>query len=572
MKVLFILDKDVYNIPAAKIAEEMLKRGYDIDFYASYLDVIHIRMFGTLHVSILPISELSMDELDQYDFIYSAMTLDWMQSFWNVQKYVFHFTTAPFDEPIGYGDFTFTQRDMKIRFQDALFQDMEKIKEIKSYPGKVTGNPKYDSTESDDGEEKDKKQILFVDAGHFPYTKEGKMEEAKMLLAIAKRFPEYQLVIKPRFLPHDQNVTHRNEVHLYNCLQELSGGRMPSNIECLQRHVDLEEKARKSMIIITPEMTSTYLDIGVYGKRGLVVTDLPNDEGSVVGNAGHRKRMRKIVQRSGVCIPYTDILHYLPEGKQFSNEHLREMGLLNRNASENIVDTIEWIYSHFILHNRYPSADSVADDQKALTIEEVISLRYFKSLFSVFEITKCRIEELDFTEAENYIYRLWESKVQMNQDNYPKYRDTAVAMVRNTILGSKDILMENAMKQSYYLQTLYEAGKMQLEKEEDYLAKGMFWCLMGKYEIITNNNAERALYYFQKYFDETAGNLYEKTLADMQYYKESAVYWSGVCCYKMGNLQEAERFFEHLEVMTDNGHKKAKEYLERIRKVTQNMN
>lgn len=565
MKVLFILSKDVYNIPAVKIAEEMLCRGYQINFYGEYLDHIHLRMFEKLKVLIQPISDLNIDSIINYDFVYSARTLEALPySLLNIRKYIFHFTTTPFDGPNGYGDFTFTQRDMKLYFQDEQYISMEKIKEIKSYPGKAVGNPKYDYTIE---KKQINKQILFVDASHFPFGEKGKMEEAQMLLDIAEKLPEYKLVIKPRFFHQDKNVTHRNEIHLYDCLKQLTEDSIPSNIECIEQHVDLGEKVMESEIIITPDMTSTYLDIGVFNKKGLIASGLPNNEDSLICNPGHIKRFCNIAQRSGLCVPYTEILKFLPEGKVFNEQHKIEMGINKKNVSKNIVDIIEQIYKQFIKIDVYPGIEEKTEyDQSIMTIEEVVSVRYIKRLFSLFETIKYRIPELDFFEVEDFIFNLLKNKIQIDQDNYDKYQNTVSIKIRNVILNNKDILMDNELKQSYYLQFLYDAGKFHLEQENDYLAKHMFCYLKGKYEITVMNNAKVAMRYLKRFFDAVRQNKYEKTLADGEYYMESATYWIGVCYFMLEELSLAEKIFEYLEKITNDKHVKAREYLDIISK------
>lgn len=561
MKVLFILYKDVYNIPAAKVAAEMIKRKYDVAFYGTYLEDIHIRMFHDFQMEIKPVSQLVLSEIERYDFIYTATTLISVPIPMDIEKYIFTFTTVVVDEPGGFADFTFTQRDLNIYFQNDV--SMEKINAFKACPGKFVGNPKYDMRHVDNVSVK--KQILFVDASHFPWGKKGKIIEAKMLLQIADHFPEYRLVIKPRFFPEDKNVTHRNQVHLYDCLEELTSGIMPSNIYCIKKHVDLEEVVRESEIIITPDITSSYLEIGAYNKKGIIAADIPSSLESMIHSKNRMERIRKVINRSELCVPYTKVLEYLPEGKKFSERHKKEMGLYKKDIARNIVNIIEQIYNDFIIHDIYPNRNSeIESNEKAITMTEVITYRYIKCLFSAFDDVKCRIEGLNFSEVENYIFALLENKTQINADNYSYYWETVKGMSRDIILNSKEILMEDALKQSYLLQSLYEAGKIQYEREEDYLAKEMFWCLMGKYEIIKGNNAELALSYFKKFFDGILRNEYEKTLADLSYYKESATYWSGVCHFQLGNWFEAKQLFESLEEMTNNNHRKAREYLNKI--------
>lgn len=68
----------------------------------------------------------------------------------------------------------------------------------------------------------------------------------------------------------------------------------------------------------------------------------------------------------------------------------------------------------------------------------------------------------------------------------------------------------------------------------------------------------------QKYFELTEKNDYEKTVADVDYFKESATYWIAFCYYQMNEYDSAKIYFQKCQELTSNNHKKAKEYLEMI--------
>lgn len=541
----------------------MIKRGYELFFYAWFTEEIHIRMFHELGVDIHLLEELNEDGIKECDFIYSAAMLDSLPQLLNVPKYIFTFTTVFMDEPLGFADFTFTQRDMG-KYLQRYEYSMERINEIKSIPGLKVGNPKFDFEEDAVNLEQNEKQILFIDAGHFPFGKKGKCAVAEMLLNIAKTFPDYKVIIKPRFLKTDQNVTHKNVVNLYDCLYEVSGEKIPENIICLQNHTDLERLVRNSRTVVTTDMTTSYLDIAAYNKKGIIATEIPSEE-SLTHNKGHVKRFLEISHRSGLCVPYKNIVDYLPSGKSFSEVHKREMGIGERQISVHMVDVMEMIYMDFIKRGRYPGLEAdFRDEKNTLTMEEVINIRHIKHLYTIMQIEKYRIEELDFSNIENFIYGLLKHRKSFNRNNYAEYCKKIKLEVRNTILNSREILMENAMKQSYYLQAVFDAERIHLEDENQYDAKEMYWFLLGKYEISKRGNAEQAIKLFDKYFDGIGRNDYEKTLADIQYCIESATYWSGVCCFELGMMERARKYFEKCQVLTNNKHRKANEYLNYI--------
>lgn len=562
MKVLFVLCKDVHNITSFPIAKEMLERGYDVDFYGMFLDDIHIRMFKEKNISVFSIDEFNIDSINKYDYIYSAISIENFPLPINLNKYIFSFSTMFMDESSGYGDYTFTQRDMNIKFQENKYL-IEEVNPFKVSPGMVVGNPKYSNRKE---KSEIKKQFLFIDAGHFPFGKTGKIEEAKMLLEIAEKYPDYKLLIKPRFLRNDKNVTHKNDVHLYDCLEKLSNNNIPSNIYCLEEHKDLGELIKESSTIITVDGTTSYLEIAAYGKRGIVAAGLPSEE-AMTYSAIRKKYFTKIVERSGLCIPYKKVIEYLPQGLECREEHKNEMGIMFTNTAKNIVNSMENIFEKYIKFEIYPAPNIMhGKEKKYVHFNEVINLRYIKKLYGIVGEVQRLIIELDFSQIKKYVDSLFLSSEIMSQDTFNQYLKKVERMMGDLILRNKEKMLKDARKQSYYLQTLYDCGKLQFEKETDYEAKEIFWCLMGKYEIIENKNPRKALEYFNKWESGIVENTYEKTLADMRYYIESATYWIGYCYWLQEEYVKAKKYFEKCQILTDNKHNKAKEFLEKIAK------
>ncbi len=201
-----------------------------------------------------------------------------------------------------------------------------------------------------------------------------------------------------------------------------------------------------------------------------------------------------------------------------------------------------------------------------ITMDEVVSYRYLKRLYTVFDPIKENIDELDFRKAEKYIENLWGSREVLTDKTYEKHLDHLLNIVWDIMINSKEVLMKDALSQSYYLKLLYETGAMQAENIEQYeeQAKAMYFCLMGKYKAIDQKQYEEAIKYFRKYFCIIQKNDFEKTLADTPYYKESATYWTGVCYYELFEFEEAKKYFLKCQELTENNHKKAAQYIEKI--------
>lgn len=561
MNVIVILHKDVYNIPTYHVVKEMLKRGYLIEFFSFFFDRIHIRMFDDLGIQIKDIKELKYINMDKYNFVFSPVNIDVIPDVMQIRKYIFAFSTTFMNEFGSYGDYTFTQRDLNNCLLDYDYS-VEKNNRKKCSPGLALGNPKFDIDENCQSEFVDKWQILFVEASHFPYGKFAKMEEARMLLDICRKCSQYRVIVKPRFFQDDKNVTHRNGIHLYQCIDELTEGNIPNNLVLLHEHLDLEQLVRQSGVIVLTEMTTSYLDIGVYGKRGVIASNFPSEE-SFTHNTSRVKRFRTIQARSGLCVDYKDIPDYLPQGLHCKQGHVVEMGIDKKSVSKSIVDEIERIYKKYLIFDRYPSPDNSSE---SITMNEVVSYRYMKRLYAAFDPIKENIDELDFSEAEKYIENLWNNRKMITAETYTEHEEKIINIKNNIMLNSERVLMKDALSQSYYLELLYGMGKIQDIDIEPYeeQAKAMYYCLIGKYEAIKQKQYKKAIKYFQKYFYIVQENEFEKTLADKPYYKESASYWTGFCYYELSQFTEAKKYFLKCQELTDNNHKKAAEYLGKI--------
>lgn len=530
MNVLVLLYKDVYNIPTRHIVDVLLNEGNYVEIYAKYMDNIHIRMFDGLIVK--PIDKLTQSCIEKADFIYSAASFAAMPEFLEVRKYIFTFSTAFMDEIANFSDYTFTQRDYK----NAIISDnyiVERDNYIKTLPGSVIGNPKFDYRKKT-SIEVNNQQILFIDAGHFPFGDCGKRQEAKMLLDIAQKHPEKKIVVKPRFLKEDSNVTHRNSGHLYEYIHELSAGQIPNNLVLLNKHLDLEQLVQESCLIITPELTTSYLDIGFYEKRGLIASGFES-EYTLTHNEAHINRFKKIEQRSGLCVPYQRINECIPDGREFNKNHLYEMGVINQGAAKRAVEIMEDIYKRYLINNLYPSP---YEDNGFINFEQVQSQRYTKKLYETYENVSYRIDELDFSEISKSIESIWKSKMIFTKSEYLKIKKKLDKKVSQIILKSKSMLMGNEFKESYYLKAVNDLGRIEEENIDDYCAKQMFyWCrAMSR---VKQSKFSEAREDFEKFFFLYKKNKYEKSLADLPYSLRNYYLWNGICNYELNNIDLA---------------------------------
>ena len=216
IRVLVITKRDASNLFIENIIREFLRRKYEVTLFADFADHDSMRMFSDMGLQVQSASELTAEIAENYDFIFCAVQS--MRDVFLYNRYVFsYYSMNPAIDPVRGGDFTFTWGEEPEGTYDGTFSLMP------------VGNPKNDTLASGAA---DSGRILFLDSGHFPFSDEGKMQTAQMLLDICARFPDREVWVKPRWLPGVdlKTVTHINTTHLYDCVDILCKGKRPKNL------------------------------------------------------------------------------------------------------------------------------------------------------------------------------------------------------------------------------------------------------------------------------------------------------------------------------------------------------
>lgn len=559
MKILYVLGKDVYNIPAVNIIKEFKQRGHLIELYALYKDNIHIRMFHDMSNEIKDFYSLNESIINSFDIIFSGFSLTEFALFKDIKKYVFIYSTCYMDEIYTYGDFTFGQRQMN-HYIIGPDYGVDVINQKMIVPNMAVGNPKFDPYEA---ETESTNTILFVDSGHYPYGSEAKHELSKLLLSICDLFPDHKIVIKPRFLPNDKNVTHRNEDFLYNHIIKDCNGNLPSNLTMLKEHTDLSEWIKISKTIITT-YSSSYLDVAVAKKGGLIIEGLPSKE-STAQSKEHLERMKIIMSRSGCMVNYKEIPNLLPDGLICYEQHINEMVYSTTNCSKKIVDAVEYLYENFISLGLFPKNSYYNSDNyrqlmtvdNNLTWEHIIHRRYKNELYGFVFFIYDASDKIDFSSVIEYIDNI---NILLNKNNITEYKTTVNKMVTEIMLNSKDLLNETPYKQCHLLTIMFNNGILEEFDESDILCKDYYNYLKGKLEY-NKKNFSLACNYLLKYLDGIKNNLYGKTMADFEENIVSANFYIAMCYYYNNDFNLALNYFYKCQELTQNHHLKAYEYI-----------
>lgn len=446
MKILVVAWIDAANLSIENIVRRMLERGHQVDIYVFRTDYKSIRMFEHLPVTIYPVSKLSKESAQDYDIAFTVDSA--MRALRFMDIYVFAYNYVP-DTWVSEGpDFMFTMvNDRKLEFEE----------ECAMMP---VGCAKNDKEIAND---RYKKQILYIDAGHNPFGKNAKTQVANMILEVCKKLPDYKIVIKPRWLPSERiGQAHRSGLHIYDVLNEVTNSKLPANLIMLEEHRDLQELIDESESIITTSVSS-YLDAALRKKGCIIVNGFDSDEGydtrPSIANAYEN------AEGSGCCVNYQEVTNYLPKGIMCNEEHLIERIPYLNGVSDRIINVMEFVYQSFIAKGLYPDIkkynyetyqEKMTSSQK-ITLEDLKTKRFKNGALIIMrfqEHVKANIDKSCLYKkiCSDYV------KYSMDEKGYQNFLDDMEYERKLICIHHEALMQTDDIDQSIYFQALYDTG------------------------------------------------------------------------------------------------------------------
>lgn len=344
MKILMISEKDAANVSLNAIATEFQNSGHIVSIYAPFGSENVLRDFKTSGQDIHNFAELTENVVMEYDVIFSSVfSLKWLydKGLFGIKRFIFTHDYLLHGEMTYGGDFSFAT---------ALNNTASPYQELLNFGKMGIGEPKYDALKYNANCTSN--MLLFIDSGHYPFGVKGRKALAETLVKICKEFPEYELWVKPRFLPTDSTITHYNGVHLYDAIKDAMQGQLPPNLVLLKEHRDLQELINASHTVICM-YTTAYISASLADKGLVILEGLPNED------CFDQRNKRKLIFRdrmksSGALINYKDVCSVLPDGIKCSKNHMDEFLCQKENVAKKIVEVVADIYERFLKHNTFP--------------------------------------------------------------------------------------------------------------------------------------------------------------------------------------------------------------------------
>lgn len=562
-RILIILGKDVHNKSTHRIYKECQKRGFKIEIYSTDMNDNHALLFNNDNVEIKDIRLISDDDINKCDYIFSAVPLFGYPIFLRAHKYIFLNPSTHFDEAYFSGDFIFTVRDLDVPLIEGEKMAIEELNYRKSLPAMATGGPQFFEKEKRDNKAG---VILFVDAGHYPFG--TKKELANYIVEIALYCSDYELRIKPRYLPTDISTTHVNKENLISYLDEMND--LPPNIKIIREHTDLSDELEQVELVICPEGTSSYEEAILQRKRIIIFTGFPNME-SMIWSKRRLQHYNKIPKELQCRINYKDIFKYLPDGFEIAMEDLNKSFYKLEGVDTDIVDAMEYIFEKYISKNNFPKAlyyksenkfeDLVCD--KDITWDDIIASRYKKMLYDEIAI---QVSNLSISIDCNPIVNFIESNTMFtNAENFNDKLEQLRSILYDIYICNGEIMMESAYSQSLLCMAYYKQKRFEEFAPQEMKCKAYYSYCQGK-NLFDEGKYEDSVALFLVYFDEVNKNQYEVSLADDPSVKAMAHYYYGATLFHMGDNDGAYKHLSICDAYWNGKHIKAKEYLSRINK------
>jgi hypothetical protein len=462
MRIAILAHSDGEAWSLLPICREMLSRGHLLDLYLPRDAVAQRRILSELKIPTYDLGLLSGTRLNRYDCTLGGQNAAKLVIDKDIYTFSFDLETAKYCSNIA--EFVFRPVDRKPIF-------------CLDYAEMTTGRP-FDEITIDE-EIVEKKQILYIDSGHIPYGLEGKSQIADMLLRIAHENPDYEIIVKPRWLRNQGGSKfHYNAIHLYDIIEERSNNELPDNLILLEEHLPMRTLIKQSHSVITL-FTTSVLDI-LAERKGLCIVTGYSMEDRYDKRIENYKNEEAFFKDTGCLVNITDVPKFMPHGISYDESVVNKYTPESFGASSRIVNVIEYVVGNFLCHKRYPE-----------------SLKYnynsYKSEMKVSMLTWCELKQ---KRLKNYLYGIiinHETEYITTAIDYSplkQFADTEFEKYSVTKTGQRDLLSSfEEVKSQFYIHNAVLLSSNDIE--QSFLLEALYY--LGQYDEILSMNSEEVL-------------------------------------------------------------------------------
>lgn len=514
MNILMITEKDAANASLYLIANAFQKHGHEVNVYAPFYSDNVLRDLKKLSIKIYNFAELTEEVLEKHDFIFSSVfSLKWLydKGLFGVKKFIFTHDYLLHGEMTYGGDFSFAT---------CIHNTASSYQQYLTYGKMGIGEPKYDSLDNSISVEGNNR-ILFIDSGHYPFGLEGRMELAKTLVNICRQYPEYELWIKPRFLPTDDIITHYNGLHLYEVIEKIVNGKIPDNLVMLREHKDLQELINQSRTVMCM-YTTAYISASLANKGLIILEGLPNED------CYDQRNKRKLIFRdrmksSGALVNYKKVCDVLPDGIICSKDHMDEFLVQKNHVADKIVEVVTYIYENLIQYEKFPENKNYTYQEKCSNIlerkgaswETILSDRFANYLkYRILISFDYRVNaKVNIQNILSPIYE-YEGKGYITYEVFKELMKEIDNIVFEGVINNSEVMMKDEIDQGILLHAYFWK-----KKEKELIAfpnktTGAYNYFVGRM-FFNKGNAKEGIEFFEEYIRISEQSDFIKEISDM---------------------------------------------------------
>jgi|GEM_PF-2755911 len=521
MKILVIASTDADNWHIVNICKELVSRGHTLVVYNTQS---HADMFVELGLKVEPISRLTKRIVKTFDIALCGDIGGRALMFHDIYIFTYEISFIFFMPDLG---------DFVLRF----WNGKDKRYDLNAAQVAI-GNPKNDSIS--DEVKKETKKILYIDTGHIPFGYEGKKDLADMLLQICNENPDYELTVKPRWLPTQQaHLTHANEIHIYDVISERSNFNVPENLVMLNMHLDLHELICASDCVISPP-SGAVIDVLSQGKGLCIVDGFPMEDKFDIRISMY-ERLRDFFIESGCIVNIKDVALNMPKGIKCNENYINKILPQVKGASARATQLMEHVYTNYLKRKKYPAAGSYEYSnyetqlkQSALSYDEIKQLRFANHVKKQMIASEDFVNtSVDFTELYLFIDKNYKN-YPFTKEGYDSFYKDSLHLKNRILYENKYLLDDDPINQSFLMDAMYEIGcddEIINMQDDKVLAAGPYNYYLGR--IMQERSAvDECVNNYAKFILDANTRGYEKYKAN--------VFGYGIACRELCKLYNGE--------------------------------
>jgi len=497
MKILFLLKSDCANLALIQLYHGFAARGITPDVCTCSFRPNDMRCFAG--ISVLPIADIN---IHNYDVLLAARNIfDYPIPVSEILAYkglIAADNTTLYDGTDVYGDVVFTAGRNNY---ETLVHSGQNLPTLSCGCLKTKKSETVAQT----------KKIVWIESGHFPYGEVGRRQEAELIRQICLAYPDYRIVVKPRYLLSDCAVAkHSNADHLFHYLSEFAD-KLP-NLELWTQPCTVAEAIADAQTVIHT-YSSAFQEAAVLDKAIINIGDIETEE-TVDLRRNRFNRIKAYIDKAGQTVCRAEVIGLLPHGVKCTEAYRAFILGTADDPIQAMVTSLCLLHAHWKEDRAIPPGfyEALAyGDLQPLNRAQLHSRRIQGAVCHIAAQYEYYLD--DYTSFQKI-------KTTPYGDNWQQqlHADIQAILVENF-----DYFNRNAFNQAYLMRLSYEQGhfdprqgwKNLLCPEAFQYFSGKYWYEAGQYAL--------ALGCLEEYLRHAQNRKYPTTLVDKPEFIAEAV-------------------------------------------------